>query len=340
MKRASFQFEVLTPAIAGGARSKRQAEIRPASIRGQLRWWFRVLGGFQSQTGSVRSREAEVFGSISGDTLHSSRLTVRVAHAPVCTPPKTMEALGAAQFSEKGYLLWPLRKDDDARATIAAGSKFELQVLWKGETAFWPDVLALVSIFANLGSLGFRSRRAMGALAANSVPPLAAALGRFASPRDISIKWLPAKNADNAIKELGGWLKSWRAYGRTKDDPRPEQQMPGFKWAKSDHDLGAAVLFGGTQAQAVFRAALGLPLNQRFNAGSLDWNTDSGRFASPVLLRPHRTPEGEWRALVVFIHSHEWPVGTQVNAGRRKRVSVSLELLKAMQADTRLTAFA
>jgi CRISPR type III-B/RAMP module RAMP protein Cmr1 len=340
MKRASFQFEVLTPAIAGGARSKRQAEIRPASIRGQLRWWFRVLGGFQSQTGSVRSREAEVFGSISGDTLHSSLLMVRVAQAPVCTPPKTMEGLGAAQFSEKGYLLWPLRRDEDARATIAAGSTFELQVLWKGEIAFWPDVLALVSIFANLGSLGFRGRRAMGALTAKSVPPLAEALERFASPRDISIKWIPATSGDNAIKELGGWLKSWRAYGRTRDDPRPEQQMPGFKWAKSDHDLGAAVLFGGPQSPAVFRAALGLPLNQRFNAGSLDWNTDSGRFASPVLLRPHRTPAGEWRALVVFIHKHEWPVQENVNAGRRTRISVSLELLKAMQGDPRLTAFA
>ena len=340
MKRASFQFEVLTPAIAGGANPKQRAEIRPASIRGQLRWWFRALGGFQSQLGTVRAREAEVFGSISEGALHSSPLVVRVARAPVSTTPKTMDGLGAAQFSDKGYLLWPLRRTEDARATIEPGSKFELQVLWKGQVALWPDVLALVSIFANLGSLGFRGRRAMGALRASSVPPLPEALERFSSPRDISIKSIPATGGDNAIKELGGWLKSWRAYGRTKDNPRPEQNMPGFNWAKSDHDLGAAILFGGPQPPAVFRAALGLPLNQRFQAGSLDWNTDSGRFASPVLLRPHRTPAGEWKALVIFIHKHEWPMGKQVNAGRRTRVSVSLDLLKAMQADPRLTVFA
>lgn len=341
MKRASFQFEVLTPAIAGGASPKQRAEIRPASIRGQLRWWFRTLGGFQSQSGTVRAREAEVFGSISEGALHSSPLVVRVARAPASTPPKTMDGLGAAQFSDKGYLLWPLRRPEDARATIEPGSKFELQVLWKGKVALWPDVLALVSIFANLGSLGFRGRRAMGALTASSVPPLSEALERFASARDISIKSISAKSGDNAIKELGGWLKSWRAYGRTKDNPRAEQNMPGFHWAKSDHDLGAAILFGGTQSPAVFRAALGLPLNQRFQAGkSLDWNTDTGRFASPVLLRPHRTPAGEWKALVIFVHKHEWPAGKQVNAGRQARVPVSLDLLKAMQADPRLTPVA
>jgi CRISPR type III-B/RAMP module RAMP protein Cmr1 len=341
MNRAIFNFDVLTPAIAGGADPKQRAEIRPASIRGQLRWWFRVLGGFKSQSGALRNRENEVFGSISDGNLRASPLVIRVAAPPVSSPPQTMEDLRAAQFPEKGYLLWPLRRQEDARATLPAGSKFELRVLWKGPSNQWADVLALISVFSHLGSLGFRGRRAMGALAATSVIPLAQALSHFATPSTISVKALGATGSDHAIKELGGWLKSWRAYGRTRDNPRPEQRMPGFNWAKSDHDLGAAILSGNQpRTPAMYRAALGLPLNQRFQGGGLDWKpSGSGRFASPVLLRPHRTPTGQWKALVIFIHNHEWPRDNQASAGRGRNVAVSLDLLKAMQADPRLSNF-
>ena len=117
--------------------------------------------------------------------------------------------------------------------------------------------------------------------------------------------------------------------------------MPGFNWAKSDHDLGAAILFGNQpRPPAMYRAALGLPLNQRFQGGGLDWKpAAAGRFASPVLLRPHRTPTGQWKALVIFIHNHEWPRDNQASAGRGRNVAVSLDLLKAMQADPRLSNF-
>ena len=345
MKRASFPFEVLTPAIAGGAQPKQRAEIRPSSIRGQLRWWFRVLGGFQAQSGSVRAREAEVFGSIADGQPAASKLVVRVCNAPASTAPQTMQDLKVAPFSDKGYLLWPLQETKtagkaNARATIAPGSKFELQILWKGAPELWPGIEALVSVFANLGSLGFRGRRAMGALAGVSTLPLQSALSLFASPAHISLTALDASNSDNALSSLGGWLKSWRAYGRTGQNDA-EQDMPGFERAKSDHDLGAALLFGNQpRPQAIYRAALGLPLNQRFQGGSLDWKPlNSGRFASPVLLRPHRTPTGQWKALVIFIHKHEWPQGEQVTAGRGRTVPVSADLLKAMQADPRLNPF-
>ncbi len=338
MNRASFQFEVLTPAIAGGATPKKTAEIRPASIRGQLRWWFRVLGGFKSQTGTVRDREKAIFGSIAKDELHASPLVIRVAQAPISSAPMTMVDLDAPQLSGKGYLLWPLRTQEDARATIKAGSKFELQMLWKGDASLWPDLLALISVFANLGSLGFRGRRAMGALSAEELQTLPEALARFGNPTVISVKSLDATNGDNAISVLGNWLKSWRAYGQTGRN-NDEQKFAGFRWAQSDHDLGAAILFGGERPPAVFRAALGLPLSQRFTSRreTLDWNTREGRFASPVLLRPHRTANGKWKALVIFIHNHEWPENRTVTAGRRNEVAVSSALLKAMQADPRLS---
>lgn len=253
-----------------------------------------------------------------------------------------MEELGAKPFSEKGYLLWPLRRPVDARATIAAGAQFQLQILWRGDAALWPSIQALIAVFAHLGSLGFRGRRAMGALTATGTLDLARALAHFSAPGNISIKAMAASNGENALFKLGGWLQGWRAHGRTGDNER-EKKMPGFKWARSDHDLAASLLSGNPQRPPfLFRAALGLPLTQRFTkgGGEINWAPrEAGRFASPVLLRPHRTPGGSWSALVIFIHNHEWPQGEPVSGGPKRTAPVSLELLRAMQSDPNLDDF-
>lgn len=59
-----------------------------------------------------------------------------------------------------------------------------------------------------------------------------------------------------------------------------------------------------------------------------------GRFASPVLLRPHRDADGKWRALVIFVDAHRWPEGKPVFLNGQPR-NVSLDLYDAMKNDPR-----
>ncbi|MBI2924889.1 MAG: type III-B CRISPR module RAMP protein Cmr1, partial [Verrucomicrobia bacterium] len=69
MKTDTFHLELITPCFCGGATPDKQAEIRAPSIRGQLRWWLRTLGGFQSlavRGMSVREQENFIFGSTAG----------------------------------------------------------------------------------------------------------------------------------------------------------------------------------------------------------------------------------------------------------------------------------
>ena len=72
------------------------------------------------------------------------------------------------------------------------------------------------------------------------------------------------------------------------------------------------------------------------------WNTKKnkaeGRFASPVILRPHRAADGTWRALIIFIDSKQWPVGQKVFLNGSPR-DVSPDLYNAMKADPSLTQF-
>ncbi len=322
----TYSLEVITPCFCGGAEPNQGAEIRPASIRGQLRWWFRVLGGFKSLAPqSVEDQEAMIFGRTSGDEGTAGMLTVRVKCSSIS---KDYPAPGMQ--SPEGYFLFPLR--NKPRHQIPAGQLFELQFLWRGDPRLAEDLRALGSVFGNLGSLGFRSRRAMGALACSrgNIPLITDALLRFNQTQAIFIRKLNAQSSVDAISKLGRWLKSCRAHGRSGQN-QAEQQSPYFKYAKHDHDLAAKKENGDGN-----RAALGLPILTKYG----DWNATSkgGRFASPVILRPHKDSQGRWRALIIFVDAKKWPQGQQVYLNGRPR-TVSLDLYEAMKQDDRLQPF-
>lgn len=67
------ELEVVTPLFLGGA-DQSEAEIRGASIRGAMRFWFRALAA-QTDPASLRDLESDVFG----DTKRASSVLVEVA---------------------------------------------------------------------------------------------------------------------------------------------------------------------------------------------------------------------------------------------------------------------
>ena len=103
MKCLTLALEIITPCFCGGAESDQAAEIRAASIRGQLRWWFRVLGGFESLVASmpdVRDQENLIFGSAAGEEGSGGKLTVRVRAGKLEAARKDNAGLGYEQFSD------------------------------------------------------------------------------------------------------------------------------------------------------------------------------------------------------------------------------------------------
>lgn len=352
MIRQTYQFDIITPCFCSGAEPEKQAEIRPASIRGQLRWWFRVLGGFRSLASmELRAQEDLIFGSAAGEEGSAGKLIVRVVDAPVSNDVRDDVSMKATVYDDRGYILWPLRTvppTPRSRAVINGDvnvsqtcHRFALHVLWRGDAARASDLKALIAVFGHLGSLGFRSRRAMGALAlAHSQISLRIALSAFATPDSIDVRSLPANNPDSAINILAQWLKKWRAHGRSNKNA-PERGYPGFGYAQSDHDAAEHHIGPG------YRAALGMPMMAKYG----DWSAEKpdpgkqikGRFASPILLRPHRAEDGSWLALVIFVNAMTWDVDTQIfltsyNRPTQKR-RVSLDLYEAMKSDLQLKSF-
>jgi hypothetical protein len=181
----------------------------------------------------------------------------------------------------------------------------------------------------------------MGALAIKSPTLLLAdAMKRFHTPGAITIRRLAANGPSDAISVLANWLRSWRSHGRTGNNAT-ERSTPGYSYAKQDHDMAASRAPG-----PAFRPALGLPIISKYG----EWNEsfdeakalrnpryrEEGRFASPILLRPHRDAAGNWHALVIFVDAHKWP--NDPATGQPKQVflngqprSVSLDLYEAMK---------
>jgi len=371
-------MEIITPCFSGGAQPDRFAEIRAPAIRGQLRWWFRTLGGFQSlaaQKMSVRQQEDLIFGSASGGEGHAGKLMVRVRDIIGKQAVVDDEEMGAPPASKRGYVLFPLRPERKGqpgerlrdRAVIkkennaAPFPQFILDLAWRGAASLNDDIAALVAVFGHLGALGFRSRRAMGALAFTDFPyPLAESLKRFGHASSAPPKQQPVAVMElqlpsvtqqarmtlvdplaDIVDPLAEWLRSWRAHGRTGLNDA-ERASPGFRFAQSDHFADEFHLGPG------YRPMLGMPLLTKYGK----WNTElpppgkqtKGRFASPVLLRPHRDASGGWHALVIFVEAHKWP--SDPTTGRPRRVflnggprDVSLDLYEEMKKDRRLKAF-
>lgn len=169
----TYHLEFITPCFCAGADSA-TAELRAPSIRGQLHWWFRALGG-------AREMENEVFGSVLGDNIIASAVQVRTSiteRAPDWNPPKKNQQSPAyyiyhfAHESGKKKNA-PCGPRWNQNGNIAPRTKFTIQIRQtrriKNTGALEKFSLAL-EMFLRLGALGLRSTRGLGAFHCDEFP--------------------------------------------------------------------------------------------------------------------------------------------------------------------------
>jgi len=164
MKQATYTIEFLTPCFCAGA-DQSHAEIRAPAIRGQLRWWFRALGGSAPE-------ERDVFGGIGSAT--ASRLiirTLKLTDGPKWDPPRVDPN---ATASYVWYFASVSGKEPRQRGTgprwqpsaaLAPGSRFRLDIIQRIRLIDSVQAMLDQSIdcFLSFGSLGLRVTRGLGA---------------------------------------------------------------------------------------------------------------------------------------------------------------------------------
>jgi CRISPR-associated protein Cmr1 len=154
MKSITFTCEVITPMFLAGADGS-TPELRPASIKGALRFWWRAMNG-HLELAEMKKREGEIFGG-TDKGMGRSCFTVRL------TNRQNITVVQAKSVPHK----------NNTSSSIQHGTRFDITfsiLPFKGEGfVFGLDELkSLFELTAILGGYGKRSRRAMGCVKINS----------------------------------------------------------------------------------------------------------------------------------------------------------------------------
>ena len=153
---------LITPMFGGGVEAgkvDRDMPIRASGIRGQLRFWWRLLYGSQDSRATFRD-ECALWGGISSQGPRASDVTVQVKGGPV----------SSGQLDRKGHLGIPaytliLERNDDPEL-LKPGYAFELALRFKPtmKSAQCQQVLDSLRWWANFAGVGARTRRGLGAV--------------------------------------------------------------------------------------------------------------------------------------------------------------------------------
>lgn len=138
----SYQLTFITPLFSKGSYEDRP-EVRAASIRGQLHWWFRALGGKPLD-------ENIIFGSI--QPVQASKIVVRVGNVQ-------------GQTREVDTLPHKQGKQASPKWAFKPGASFELHLLERlgGLSAIHRAAFQrTLETWLLLGTLGLRATRASG----------------------------------------------------------------------------------------------------------------------------------------------------------------------------------
>ncbi|HEX7185874.1 MAG TPA: type III-B CRISPR module RAMP protein Cmr1 [Thermoanaerobaculia bacterium] len=190
MEKEVFEVEIVTPCFLGGSAGiggMRAAEWRGASIRGELRWWFRAVAGALMSLEEVRAREQAIFGGTDQRSLLRVRPLNRVAPvtadwevrksarelAGLCGDPASEERLrlvgtrGEILSNPIHYLgFGPVDKGKIQRWYLPPGARVRFQLQWMGNVEKDLRELFARSFWAwlYLGGIGARSRKGFGSL--------------------------------------------------------------------------------------------------------------------------------------------------------------------------------
>jgi len=177
--KISLTLELLTPAFVGAAQPRTldpYMPLRPSSVRGVLRFWFRTAAAalmwphdnsptaHRQMVDALRELESSVFG----DT--------RLASAVVVLPPRGGEirryrdvgipdSASAPGLRYLGYGLFEDAKNPPEALITRSGQKLTLEIGLRRPTAGVAELLcATVWLWLHFGGIGARSRRGFGSL--------------------------------------------------------------------------------------------------------------------------------------------------------------------------------
>ncbi len=164
MKTITFICETITPMFLSGADGQ-TPELRPPSIKGALRFWWRAMNGGDWKT--LKKREDEIFGS----TEKKSKLLIATKHKPFKTSDEDLEGrkieVDGKDFKIDilGYLLYGIydnKTKTNNRHYIKTNEKFTVELSTNLSDELIKQVIASFFCVSYFGGIGAKSRNGFG----------------------------------------------------------------------------------------------------------------------------------------------------------------------------------
>jgi CRISPR-associated protein Cmr1 len=358
-------FSVNTPLFLGGADPQGGVpELRPPSVKGLLRFWWRALAWsrFAGNLGQIHKEEAKIFGAAGDGSGHGqASFILRVvpgAQLSTLRPPAILttvkDKVGARYF---GYGL--MEAFDSKRTGKKAGQPpFEFTVELISREPPDKTLIDALKLMGLLGGLGSRTRRGWGSL---SLLSLEGADETWSAPTDrenyrqalldaigkarhcereprYSAFWKETRieivgsdtNTDTdplqILNTIGEEMIRYRSWGRNGRILHGKLSEKNFT---DDHDWFRERLnFADNHPR---RAIFGLPHNYAKNLGVQTQHYD--RRASPLLVHVHRLADTSYIAVLVILRSAFLPENERlwVWEGKPERLGGDPERIPAAQ---------
>jgi CRISPR-associated protein Cmr1 len=313
VKRLTFDLEFITPAFIGGA--NQQAELRPASFVGLLRWWWRALKG-ECDIKRLREEEIKIFG---GDGKMASPVYLRVEgdvskgsdlineYKLSWNFDKNRRAL-TGSHAGVGYLYYSMVALN-RREFIKADSKLKLILVGKDDVL--KHHIASLWALVFLGGVGARSRRGGGNLTVIDY-----------NPKDLGISFIPTSYFDEWLvenlkraKDLVGCSKTpCNEYSNLKNVKLVLSPREFNTWVEALNDIGNRFMnFRVKNRQRVFDTAVfGIPVRHS-NGQFVRAEDDITRRSSPVIIKVVKTPKGKYLWMALWLWGKFLPNGVKLS---------------------------
>lgn len=174
----NFTIEVITPAFLGGAGS--DAELRSASFKGLIRYWWRIV--FGSQYGdNILQRESEIFGAATDDKkIRAGKSNVQIMIEPIknlsghieklngkpkrVTSKRNSFFINLLEYLAFGVAVYDKnqRRNVISRTALKPGSQFNLTL--SVSKPFSEEVLQAFLYLCKYGGVGAKNRNGFGSL--------------------------------------------------------------------------------------------------------------------------------------------------------------------------------
>ena len=161
MEEVSLEVETVTPLFIAGAdqRNIGNEGLRPPSLRGLMRWWFRAIMGGIVSTKDLRELESKIFGSTNQKSSVKILSTTKSQPSEISIPPDLRYLWFSIHMQKrKNQRLQCYPPKTKFKITLSSDDEDNLKI-----------TLGCLWTLIYLGGAGARMRRGAGSLKVNSI---------------------------------------------------------------------------------------------------------------------------------------------------------------------------